>query len=114
MHALAIEFDGMREWDLMPREKLRVAVTGGTGVGQILLGHTRNGIACSLNLMHWPVAGHAVRRVRITLRGRLSVYALAEFLHFIGMALRALCRRSLGCSRHLMGIAVAGLANLLA
>ena len=64
--------------------------------------------------MHRTVAGEAVRRVRIAGRGRLSVDALPEFLHLIGMALRALCRRHLRRSRHFVVIAVAGLAGSVA
>src|ERR1022692_1080901 len=37
--------------------------------------------------------------------------ALPEFLYFIGMALRALCRRQLRRSRHFVVIAMAGLAG---
>ena len=93
MHALAIEFHGMGEWNLVPGEKLLIAVTGGTSVGQILLGNARSRVARGLNLMRGPMAGHAVWSVRVALRGRLPVYALPEILHLIGMALRALRRR---------------------
>ena len=39
MHALAIELYGMGEWNLVAREELLVAVTGGTSVRQIRLGN---------------------------------------------------------------------------
>ena len=58
--------------------------------------------------MRGPMAGETVRRIQIACRGRFSVNALLEFLHFIGMALRALCRCHLGRRCHLVGIAVAG------
>jgi hypothetical protein len=41
MHALLVEFDGMREWNLVPRKKLLVAVAGGAGVRKIFLGDCR-------------------------------------------------------------------------
>src|ERR1022692_1533398 len=104
----------MCEWNLVPREKLRIAVTGSASVRQIFLGYGRGRIARSANLMHEPMAGHAARGVRVACCRRLSVYALLEFLHFIGVALRALCWRRLGRSCHLMWIAVARLARAVA
>ena len=104
----------MCEWNLVPREKLRIAVTGSASVRQIFLGYGRGRVARSLYLMHEPMAGHAVRRVRVACRRRLPVYALMEFLHFIGMALRAFFRRRLGRTNHLVRIAVAGLARSIA
>jgi hypothetical protein len=101
----------MCEWNPVPREKLRTAVTGSAGVRQIFLGYGRGRIARGVNLMHEAMAGHAARGVRVARRRRLSVYALPEFLHFLGMALRAFCRRRLGRSCHLMWIAVARLAR---
>jgi len=64
--------------------------------------------------MHGPMAGNAVRGVRVASGGRLSVDALPEFLHFIGVTLRALCRHRLGRGRDLVWIAVAGLASSVA
>ncbi len=60
------------------------------------------------------MAGHAGRRIRVAGRGRLSVDTLTEFLHFIGVTLRALCGRGLGCRGHFVVIAVAGLAGSVA
>src|SRR5579864_6645883 len=114
MHALSIEFHGMRERNLVPREKLLVAVTGSASVRQILLSYRRSRVARGLNLMHRTVAGAAVRCVRITFRGRLSMYAFAELLHFIGVTLRAFSRRRLDRRNYLVRIAVARLASLLA
>lgn len=51
MDALFVEFHGMREWNLVAREELRVAVAGGASVGQVLFGHRRGYIAQALNLM---------------------------------------------------------------
>ena len=56
--------------------------------------------------MHRPMAGDAAWCVRVASGSRLSMDALPELLHFLGMALRALCRRKLGRSRHLVWIAV--------
>lgn len=64
--------------------------------------------------MRGPVAGHAVRCVRVVGCEGFSVNALPEFLYFIGVALRAFCRRRLGCRSHLVRIAVAGLASSVA
>lgn len=64
--------------------------------------------------MDGPMAGHAGRRIRVAGRGRLSVDTLTEFLHFIGVTLRALCGRGLGCRGHFVVIAVAGLASSVA
>ncbi len=64
--------------------------------------------------MHRAVAGETVRRVRITGRSRLSMDALPEFLHLIGMTLGALRRRQLRRGRHFVVIAVAGLAGPVA
>jgi hypothetical protein len=61
--------------------------------------------------MHGLVAGETGWGVLIAGSGRLSVDALAEFLYFIGMALRALGRGQLSCGSHLMMISVAGLAG---
>jgi hypothetical protein len=44
MHALSIELDRMREWNLVPRKKLLIAVAGGASCGQILLGYQRGRI----------------------------------------------------------------------
>ena len=104
----------MGEWNLVPREELLITVTGSASVRQIFLAYRRGCIARRLNLMHWPMAGPTVRRVRIACRSRLSVYAFPEFLDFIGMALRTFCRRRLGGGSHLMRIAVAGLASSVA
>jgi hypothetical protein len=60
------------------------------------------------------MAGHAGRRIRVAGRGRLSVDTLTEFLHFIGVTLRALCGRGLGRRGHFVVIAVAGLAGSVA
>ncbi len=65
MHALSIEFHRMREWNLVPGEKLLVAVTGCASVRQIFLGYRRGCIARGLDLMRGPVAGHAVRCIRV-------------------------------------------------
>ena len=54
----------------------------------------------SLNLVHTSVAGYAIRGIRITSRGGLSVYALPKFLHLIGVTLRAFSARHLGGRRH--------------
>ena len=64
--------------------------------------------------MHRAVAGNARRRIRVAGSGRLSVDALPELLHFIGMALCALCRGHLRRRHHLVMIAVAGFAHSLA
>ena len=114
MHALAIEFHGMRERNLVPREKLLVAVTGSASVRQILLGYRRGRIARGMDLMDGPMAGHAVGCVRVACRGSLPVYALPEFFHFVGMALRAFCRRYLDRDSNLVWIAMAGLAGSVA
>ena len=114
MHALPVEFHRMREWNLVPREKLLVAVTRGASVRQIFLGYRRGGIARGLNLVHRSVAGETVRCVRIAGRSRLSMDALLELLHLIGMALRALRRRQLRRGRNFVVIAVAGLAGYVA
>jgi len=113
MNALPIEFDGMCEWNLVPREKLLVAVTSSAGVREIFLGHRGGGIARGLDLMDGSMAGHAFGRIRIACRSRLPVNALPEFLHFIGMTLRALCGRYFGRLSHLVVIAVAGLASVV-
>ncbi len=39
MHALFVQFHGMREWNLVAREKLLIAVTGGASIRQIFLGY---------------------------------------------------------------------------
>ena len=90
VHALFIKFHRMREWNVVPGEKLLVAVTGGAGVRQIFLGHRRARIARRLNLMHRSVAGHASRRVRIACLSGLSVNALTEFCYLTGVAMLAL------------------------
>jgi hypothetical protein len=102
------------ERNLVAREKLLITVTGGASAGQIFLCHLRGSVARGLNPMHRTMAGEAVGSIRITCRGRLSVYALPEFLHFIGVALGALCQHQLGHRRHFMVIAVAGLAGCVA
>ena len=45
VNALPVELDGMCEGDFVPREKLLVAMAGGTSIGQIFLGYGRSGIA---------------------------------------------------------------------
>ena len=114
MHALPVEFHRMREWNLVAREELLVAVTRSASVGQIFLSHWRGRIAQDLNLMHGTVAGAAIWCIRIARCRRFPVNALPEILHFIGMALRALCWRRLGRGRHFVRIAVAGLASSVA
>ena len=114
VHALFIEFYRMRERNLVPREKLLVAVTSSASIRQMFLSYQRSGIARGLNLMHRPMAGHAARCVRIACRSCLSMYARPEFLDFIGVALRTLCRRRLPRSRDFVWIAVAGLASCFA
>jgi hypothetical protein len=64
--------------------------------------------------MHWPMAGNAGRCVFIACGGRLPMDALPEFLHFIGVALGALRRSYLGCSRNFVMVAMAGLAGSVA
>jgi hypothetical protein len=108
---LLIEFDGMRKRNFVPRKKLRVAVARGAGVGQILLRYSGRCFARSLNLMHRPVAGHASRSVRIALGRRLTVNTQPEFLHFIGVALRAFCGRRQRSGSYFVLIPVAGLAG---
>jgi len=114
MDALLVKFHGMREWNFVAREKLRVAVAGGASVGQILLGYRRSYIAGGLNLMDRSVAGEASWGVRVTRCGRFSMNALPEFLYFIGMALRALCRRQWSRGYYFVMAAMAGFASLLA
>jgi hypothetical protein len=113
MNALPIEFHGVSEWNLVPREKLLVTVTGSAGVRKTSLGHRGGGIAGGLDLVDGSMAGHAFGRIRIACRSRLAVNALPEFLHFIGMTLRALCGRYFGRLSHLMVIAVARLASVV-
>ena len=64
--------------------------------------------------MRRPMAGHAARCVRIARCSRLSVDALPELLHFIGMALGAFCWHHLSGRNHFVVIAVTGLARSLA
>src|SRR5579863_10242687 len=64
--------------------------------------------------MHGPVAGGAMRTVRIAGCSRLPVDALPEGFHFVGMALRALYRGGLGRGSHLVRIAMAGLTSSVA
>lgn len=114
MHALPVEFHRMRKWNFVPREELLVAVTRSASVRQIFLSYWRRHIARYLNLVHGTVARSAVRRIRITRGRRFSVNTLPEILDFIGVALRALCGRSLGGSHHFVRIAVAGLTSSFA
>lgn len=104
----------MREWNLVPREELLVAVTRSTSVRQILLGYRRSEITRDSKLMHRTVAGATVWCIRITRSRRFPVNALPEILDFVGMALRALCRSRLTCSHYFVRIAVAGLASAYA
>lgn len=60
------------------------------------------------------MAGETVRSVRVPGCSRLSMDALPEFLHLIGMALGALPRRQLRCCPYFVVIAVAGLASPVA
>lgn len=60
------------------------------------------------------MTGEASWRVRVTRCGRFSVNALPELLDFIGMALRALCRRQLSRGYYFVMVAMAGFASLLA
>src|SRR5579863_2472928 len=57
--------------------------------------------------MHWTMAGKTVGRVRIACRSCLSVNALPELLHFVGVALGALGRRDLGSGSDFMVISMA-------
>jgi hypothetical protein len=111
MDALPVEFHGACEWNFVPRQKLRVTVTSGASFRQIFLGYTGGRIARGLNLMRGPVAGETGWGVWIAGSGRFPVDALAKFLYFIGMALRALGRSQLSCGSHLMVIAVTGFAG---
>ena len=60
------------------------------------------------------MAGHTAWCVLVTGGGRLSMNALPEFLHFIGVALHALRRRYLGRSRNFVMVSMAGLAGSVA
>lgn len=111
MDALPVEFDGMGEWNVVPRQKLLIAVTGGASLREVFLGDQRGRVTGSLHLVDGSVAGDAIGRIGIAGGGSFSVYALLEFLHFIGMALRALCRRQLRGRSHFVSIAVAGLTS---
>lgn len=64
--------------------------------------------------MHWPMAGNAVRCIRVAGSGRLAMDALAEFLDFIGVALGAPGRGYLGCRGNFVMVAMAGLAGSVA
>jgi hypothetical protein len=110
MHTLSVEFDRMRKRNLVPRQKLRVAVTRSACVRQILFRYPRRFVARGLNLVHFPVAGKTIRRIGIFACGSLSVDAFPEFLYFVNMALLALYRRHLSGWHYLMVIAVTGLA----
>jgi len=61
--------------------------------------------------MDRTVARTAGRCIRIACRSGLSVNAFPEIFYFIGVALRAFCRRSLCRSRNFLRVAVAGLAS---
>ena len=61
--------------------------------------------------MDGTVTGAAGRCIRIACRSGLSVNTFPEVFYFIGVALRAFCRRRLCRSRNFVGVAVAGLAS---
>jgi hypothetical protein len=114
VNALLVKLYGMGEWDLMPRKKLLVAMTGRTSIGQIFLGDHGGRIARCLYLMDRPMAGDAVRGIRIARSYSLPMYALPEFFNLVGMTLRALGRSHLRRSCNLVVIAVARLAGSIA
>ena len=79
--------------------------------GRFFLATGDAAFARHLNLMDGTVARAAGRCIRIACRGGLSVNTFPEVFYFIGMALRAFCRRRLCRSRNFVRVAVAGLAS---
>ena len=94
VNTLPVQLHRVCERNVVPRQKLLVAVTGGARVRQILLGYQRGRVARALDLVDRSVAGDAIGCVRVAGCGRFSVDTLLEFFYLIGVALRALCRES--------------------
>ena len=64
--------------------------------------------------MHRAMAGETGGRIRIAGGGGLSMNALPEFFHLVGVTLYALGRRDLRRQCHFVMTAVAGLASRVA
>ena len=113
MHALQIPLDGMRDGNVVARQKPRIRMASGAR-GRLIALRDRGGrVAYSQNLVYWAVTGRAGGSITIAGFRCLSVNTLHEVFHDSGVTLRAFARCQFRCRRDFMNVAMAGRASRL-